>query len=632
MQLFFFLFFTNCSIAQQTQFVDFSTCKTEVLILPIKKEVRGIVSYTFKVKEGIDSIYIDAKKMIFDNVRLKNRRASYKVTNDRLWLFNNFKKGKEYSVSFNYKAYPKKAMYFIDWDNQKHSEANPQIWTQGQGKDNSNWIPSFDDMNEKVEFDLSISFDEKYEVIANGMLLGTGSTPGLKHWHYNMQQPMSSYLLAIAIGKYAKKEETSKSGIPLEMYYYSRDIAKVEPTYRYSKQMFDFLEEEIGVPYPWQNYKQVPVKDFLYAGMENTSTTIFSDAFVVDSTAFVDKNYVNVNAHELAHQWFGDLVTETEGKHHWLQEGFATYYALLAEKEVFGEDYYYHKLYNTSQQLIQAQETDTIPLMSPKASSLTFYQKGAWALHSLREQIGDSIFKVSVKKYLKTYQFKNVETNNFIDIVEQESKQDLTNFVNTWLLSNKFNKKYSSEILSKINTSSVYDELIKVNKTDSVASSNWRIKGKDIKVRQVLAEKIQRIPPELKTDYESLLNDKSYKSIETALLSLWFNFPESRKQYLDNTENIIGFNDKNIRTLWLALALNTKGFEKIKYKGFYDELVGYTNPAFHFEVRKNAFQYLNRLELINSKVLQNLQQATKHHNWRFRSYCKQLFKHLSKEG
>ena len=130
--------------------------------------------------------------------------------------------------------------------------------------------------------------------------------------------------------------------------------------------MFDFLEEEIGVRYPWQNYKQVPVKDFLYAGMENTSATIFSDAFVVDSTAFVDKNYVNVNAHELAHQWFGDLVTETHGTHHWLQEGFATYYALLAEKDIFGDDYYYHKLYETSQQLVKAQETDTIPLMNSK--------------------------------------------------------------------------------------------------------------------------------------------------------------------------------------------------------------------------------------------------------------------------
>jgi len=631
-QSLFLLFFVNFSVAQQTQFVDFLSCTAEVMILPVKKEVRGKVKYSFKIKEDIDSIFIDAKKMVFDNVYFKNRKISYKITNNKLWLFKSFKKENEYSVSFDYKAHPKKTMYFIDWDNQKYLEANPQVWTQGQGKDNSNWIPSFDDMNEKVVFDLSISFNKNYKVIANGRLISKKKeNDSIYTWKYDMQQPMSSYLLAIAIGNYKNKKDVSKSGIPLEMYYYPKDTVKFESTYRYSRQMFDFLEDEIGVSYPWQNYKQVPVKDFLYAGMENTSMTIFSDAFMVDSVSFVDKNYVNVNAHELAHQWFGDFVTETHGTHHWLQEGFATYYALLAEKDIFGDDYYYHKLYKTSQQLIKAQVMDTIPLMNSKASSLTFYQKGAWALHSLREQVGDSVFKVSVKKYLQKHKFKNVETNDFIKIVEQESKQNLTEFVNTWLLSNKFEKKYSNEVLNNINKTSIYYELIKVGKTDSISSSNWLIKGKDVRVRQVLAEKLQKIPSEIKIDYESLLQDKSYQTKEIALLNLWLSFPENRKQYLDNTNNVIGFNDKNIRTLWLALALNTRGFEKTKYNEFYEELVKYTNPVFHFEVRKNAFQYLKDLRLVNSTVLQNLQQATKHHNWRFRSYCKKLFTQLSKQ-
>jgi len=656
-QLLFFLFLINFSFAQQTQYVDFLACSAEIEPLPINKEVRGVCTYKFKIKLATDSIYIDAKKMTFDNVYLKKRKVSYKVTNNKLWLFNNFKKGKEYTVSFNYIARPKKAMYFIDWGNQKHTEANPQIWTQGQGKDNSNWIPSFDDMNEKVEFDLSISFDKGYEVIANGKLVSKKKqNDSIVAWKYNMEQPMSSYLLAIAIGKYKKEIEISKSGIPLEMYYYPKDSEKVESTYRYSKQMFDFLEEEIGVSYPWQNYKQIPVKDFLYAGMENTSATVFSDAFVVDSTAFIDKNYVNVNAHELAHQWFGDLVTETHGTHHWLQEGFATYYALLAEKDVFGEDYYYNKLYKTSQQLLQAQKTDTIPLMNPKASSLTFYQKGAWALHSLREKVGDSVFKMSVREYLIAHQFKNVETNDFISIVEKQSKQDLSEFVNTWLLSNKLpetamfeslkNNKVIAEVI-KIDEGSKFELITGVHENIKAAFiRRFRIDTLDSKktaqlhnlfnssdrVRQVLSEKIHKIPVTLKSNYESLLNDKSYQTIETALLNLWINYPESRKKYLDDTATVIGFNDKNVRTLWLTLALNTKGFEKTKYKGFYEELLEYTNPVYHFEVRKNAFQYLNKLQLVNSKVLQNLQQATKHHNWRFRSYCKKLFTHLSKQG
>ena len=660
------IFYMNCVLAQQTTFVDFLECKAEIMPLPDNKGVRGVCVYTFVIKKAVDSIYIDAKKMAFDNVLLNNKTNSFKVTDDKLWLFGQFKKGNKYSVSFNYEAQPKKAMYFIDWEYQDHPLANPQIWTQGQGKDNSNWIPSFDDMNEKVVFDMSITFDKNYEVIANGKLLEVRATPKFKHWHYDMQEPMSSYLLAIAIGNYKKKTEISKSKVALEMYYYPKDSLKFEPTYRYTKQMFDFLEDEIGVPYPWQNYKQVPVKDFLYAGMENTSTTLFSDTFVIDSTSFKDKNYVNVNAHELAHQWFGDLVTETHGTHHWLQEGFATYYALLAEKSVFGEDYYYYNLYETSQQLKSVETTDTIPLMNPKASSLTFYQKGAWALHCLRERVGHNVFKNSVKKYLLKHRFKNVKTSDFITVVEQESKQDLSDFVTTWLVNYQLSEQEINQSLSKNENTAfllthlkdgylsfrkdendeyvwssvihqlprdshfsvqqvVLEELLdKPNYPTFTSLINDGFSSKNNKVQQTLANNFKKIPSEFKFKYERLLQKDSYEIIETALLNLWAASPDKRLSYLKSTQNIIGFNDKNIRTLWLALALNTKGFQKEHYYNFYNELVELTHPVNHFEVRRNAFQYLGDLQLINSEVLKNLRIGATHHNWRFKSFCKKL--------
>ena len=189
---------------------------------------------------------------------------------------------------------------------------------------------------------------------------------------------MSSYLLAFGIGNFRKKTIRSSSNIPIELYYEPKDSLKVEPTYRYSREIFDFLENEIGVPYPWQNYKQIPVQDFLYAGMENTGATIFSNTFMVDSTAFVDKNYVNVNAHELAHQWFGNMVTEESGEHHWLHEGFATYYAYLTEKEIFGEDYFYWHLLGTAKALGNfSEEGNGEALTDSGAGSLTFYEKGA---------------------------------------------------------------------------------------------------------------------------------------------------------------------------------------------------------------------------------------------------------------
>ena len=309
---------------------------------------------------------MDIETLLLDRVATR-----YENTSRHLILNKKFKKGTSHSVQIQYRCQPKQTVYFIGWENDNRFQN--QIWTQGQGKYTSHWLPSFDDMNEKVEFDLNINFESGYYVVANGKLLEKKMEGDTTIWRYDMQRPMSSYLLAFAIGMFEKKEEISSSGIPIELYYEPQDSAKFEPTFRYTKRIFDFFENEIGVPYPWQNYKQVPVQDFLYAGMENTGTTFFSNSFMIDSIAFVDKNYVNVNAHELAHQWFGNLVTEESGNHHWLHEGFATYYAYLAEKKLFGEDHFYWKMYQTAKTLYNLSENEGgEALTNPNANSLTF--------------------------------------------------------------------------------------------------------------------------------------------------------------------------------------------------------------------------------------------------------------------
>lgn len=651
----------NMSFGQQTEMVDFTVGKAFISFGDLtQKEMGGKVIFQFDILQNTDSIVIDARDFERIEYVLDETFQGSLYNNNQLIVKHHFMANTSHSIEISFKTNPKKAMYFIDWE---YADGNKQIWTQGQGKYTSNWLPSFDDMNEKVEFDLTIEFDSSYEVIANGKLVNKNKNPETSIWHYDMEEPMSSYLLALAIGKYSKYTEVSKSGIPLEMYFYPEDSLKLEPTYRYTKQMFDFLEEEIGVPYPWQNYKQVPVKDFLYAGMENTSTTLFSDAFVVDSIGFVDKNYVNVNAHELAHQWFGDLVTEISGTHHWLQEGFATYYALLAEKDVFGGDYYYWRLYEYAQELItQNKAGGSTSLLNPKSSSTTFYKKGAWILHLLREKIGDTAFKTGVKNYLQKYKFKNVETKNFIDEVELASGEDLSLFVQNYLenidvfqsvlkrksdeiLKNQRNKdvifpckstKISENSFAKwdllygfINDFSRAD-FFKSLINDSLIDKNVLFKGvlnsKDIKIRQLAARALTEIPIILQPEYETLLKDESYSTIETALFNLWGNFPRKRHFYLNETEGVQGFNDKNVRQLWLTLALVTEDFEPQNKSKYFDELTSYTGPNYGFETRQNAFQYLHQIQACNTLCTKNLSQATTHHNWQFSKFAKSLLK------
>lgn len=657
--------------SQQVDYVNFKKADANIQINPFEKEVSGTITYTFEILKNTDSIFIDAQKMEFSSVKLDGRKVRYNNSKTKLWIQKKLKSNSQHVLALNYTTSPKKAMYFIGWD---HNNAKKQVWTQGQGKYTSNWLPSFNDANEKVEFDLHVTFDKEYEVIANGKLINVEENIDFKTWHYDMQKPMSSYLLALAIGKYNKKVEYSKSGIPIEMYYYPEDSLKFEPTYRYTKKIFDFFEEEIGVPYPWRNYKQIPAKDFMYAGMENTSTTIFSDSYMIDSVAFIDKNYVNVNAHELAHQWFGDLVTAKSGEHHWLQEGFATYYALLAEKKVFGDDYFYWKLYRSGEQLLKlSEEGKEESVMNPKASSLTFYEKGAWVLYVLREKVGNKAFKDGIKNYLLKHQFKNVETDDFISEVEKSSQKDLGSFVDAMVISNKnswlndytlllkyrklynnsgidymdcpvgkdlekFKKEQNIKKLKLLSDSLFYGtkheffkDIIKDSTLVEKEIYQKIFKSNDIKVRQLISESLDSIPLELKQDFESLLDDKSYVTIENALYKLWLNFPDERIEYLNKTNGIIGFNDKNVRILWLALALATPDFNDENKQDYYNELSSYTSSTYHFEARQNAFGYLYQLLVFSDQNLIDLVNASRHHSWQFAKFSRNLLNELIKD-
>ena len=555
----------------------------------------------------------------------------------------------------NFTAKPKQTLYFSGKDE------NLQIWTQGQGKYTSHWLPSFDDVNEKLVFNIEVKFVKQYKTIANGILNNPfQKTHNIRTWNFQMHKPMSSYLVMLAIGNFRNQTSNSKSGTPLEFYLDKNDVAEFEPTFRYSTALFDYLEQEIGVKYPWEIYRQVPVRDFLYAGMENTTSTIFAQDFVVDSIGFNDRNYVNVNAHELAHQWFGNLITAQSGKHHWLQEGFATYYALLAERHLFGDDYFYEELNDYAIQLNRASKTDTIPVMNEKASSLSFYKKGAWALHVLREDIGAKNFQKAVKKYLKKFQYKNVNTDDFLKIVKKVSGYDVDNFKKVWLEKAGFEMEIAQKYLSKNKFIQDYFELKKSKKsvielieilkseayypikqyviyqTQNIPFDERKVlletalATNDILVRRAVAESMSIIPKDFKSQYESLLNDNSYLTKEIALSNLCANFPEECSLYLEQTKNIIGNNDKSFRLTWLALALNLENNYQSEKTTFYNQILDFASENHESSVRQNALELLLQLNPNDEKVVELLFKATDHHKWQFTLFARTKIRELLK--
>lgn len=667
MKLFFLLFFSTFLFAQQTKFVDFKTVNASLIINPVKRNVVGNCTYTFEVKKKTDTISIDAIKMEFFNLKINNKKVEFLESKKRLMLFEGYKLGKN-TLTFEYEAFPTQAMYFVNWDFSKKidtpEEVQGQIWTQGQGKNTSNWLPSFDDVNEKVIFGIEVTFHKSFEVVSNGELLNKVQNGDDIVWSYQMDKPMSSYLVMLAIGHFQKQSEVATSGIPLDYYYEKEDSLCVEPTFRYSKKIFDFFENEIGVPYPWKVYRQIPVHDFLYAGMENTTSTLFSRDFVTDSIAYNDRNYLNINAHELAHQWFGDLVTAQSGKDHWLQEGFATFYALLAEKEVFGEDYFYFKLYKTAQELKEESTTDINPIISLNASSLTYYQKGAWALFYLRENIGRENFNLVVKNYLNKYAYQNVVTDNFLIEVSRVSDFDIQNFKQLWLEQTTFPEAEINELLQKNEFIKQYiqlcqnpldvvkdkEEILNIMKSNAyfpvkellvLQSETIGFDDKkyildealstyDWKLRKAVAITLTEIPESFRLEYETLLNDKSYETKEIALFNLWKQFPEKKKLYLELAKNWNGFQDKNLKLLYLTLSFLTSNEQKIKLD-FYHKLLTYTGSDYDSNVQQKALEHLLSLDLKTEEVLRSLVFGTASHRWQFVNFCKNAIRTILKD-
>jgi aminopeptidase N len=660
--------FCFSTLFAQNPGVDFKTVHASITANPVKRNVVGQGKYTFEVTQKPDTIRIDAQKMEFTNVKLNGLTVKFGNNKKQLLLFENIKKG-ENTLTFEYEAFPTQTMYFVNWDftkdNLKPEDIQGQIWTQGQGKETSHWLPSFNDVNDKAVFSLDITFEKSFEVISNGTLKNKIKKGEEITWQYAMDQPMSSYLVMLAIGHFKKQEDRSLTGIPLEMYYEREDSAKLEPTYRYSTKTFDFLEAEIGVAYPWKIYRQVPVRDFLYAGMENTSATTFSRDFIVDAIAYNDRNYLNVNAHELAHQWFGDLVTAKSSKDHWLQEGFATYYALLAERKIFGDDYFYYKLYQTSRQIQQAAETDKVPLRDPKASSLSFYQKGAWALHILHEALGREKFDLMIKNYLNKYAYQNVTTEDLLEQVKLVSSNfDTKAFEQKWLDSaefpeddvnaalqkNDFIQRYIALVKKPLDLKEDKAEILKILQSDEwypikelmvyqhIAEPfddkayllSAALATGNTNVRQAVAVSLVDIPEKFRLPYEGLLGDPSYETQEMALLNLWKSFPSERKRYVELSKNWVGFQDKNLKLQHLSLAFLTLD-DKEKLKA-YRELLVYTGTNFDSNVQQAALQKLLDLQVYTEDVFRSLVYGTANHRWQFVKFSKDNIRKLLKDS
>jgi aminopeptidase N len=345
---------------------------------------------------------------------------------------------KEASATIAYRAQPSRGIYFRTPE-MGYKEGDTHLFSQGEAIDARHWYPCFDAPNAKFTSELTCRVPEGMTAVSNGRLVSEekDAATGLTAFHWSQEQPHANYLIALAAG-FFKKIEEKHNNVPLAYLTPPSDFKEAPAFFRDTQDIMGFFETEIGIPYPWAKYDQVCLIDFVEGGMENTSVTLLTDneMFTEATENIIDGD--ELISHEMAHQWFGDLVTCDDWSDIWLNEGFATYYALLYDGHKNGHDSMLYGLYQNARQ-ITGIENDTNAIVRRVYGdpmdmfSYLAYPKGGWVLHMLRSELGEDLYRRCIKTYLERHQYGNVVTEDLRKVIEELSGRSYDQFFDQWL-------------------------------------------------------------------------------------------------------------------------------------------------------------------------------------------------------
>ena len=424
-----------------------------------KEQVIGQAELRFKPYfYPVNSVMLDAKGFRFNRIALQGQKDTLRYHYDgqqvSIMLPRPYTRDEEYVLDIDYVATPAesggsaaitsdKGLYFI---NPRGEDPNKprQIWTQGETESNSRWFPTIDKPNERTTQEMYVTVDAELETLSNGLLeSSTTNADGTRTDYWVMEQPHAPYLFMLAIGDYAIVEDEPWNGIPVNYYVEKEYAADAEAIFPYTPEMLTFFSELVDVPYPWQKYSQVVVRDYVSGAMENTTAVIFGEFMQGHERDLID---VEINekivAHELFHHWFGDLVTCESWANLTLQEGFANYSEYLWMEHQHGRDAAdYHLLSEWSGYYGSAGNSGIHPLIwyayadKEDMFDAHSYNKGGAVLHMLRYYLGDEAFFAGLNKYLSDHAYTAVEVDELRLAFEDVSGRDLQWFFDQWFLS-----------------------------------------------------------------------------------------------------------------------------------------------------------------------------------------------------
>lgn len=386
------------------------------------------------IRDGIGSVTLDAVDLAIASTQIDgiDQRYDYDGEKLRIYLDQPTVANTRIKIAIAYSnENPQRGIYFIKPD--KHYPDKPiQVWTQGEDEDSRFWFPCFDYPGQLSTSEIRVRVPQGFMAISNGELINTEEAGNQKIYHWLQRDIHPTYLMTLTVGRFSEIRHEWQ-GKPVTYYVERGREEDGLRTMGKTPQMIEFLSEKYGYVYPYAKYAQVCVDDFIFGGMENTSTTVLTDRCLLDERAILDnRNSESLVVHELAHQWFGDLLVIKHWSHAWVKEGMATYSETMwTEKEYGREDAAYYRLQDIRGYLAEDAERYRRPMVTHvyrEAIELYdrhIYEKGACVYHMIRTELGDELFWTAIQRFVRDNAHKTVETIDLIRAIEASTGKNL---------------------------------------------------------------------------------------------------------------------------------------------------------------------------------------------------------------
>jgi aminopeptidase N len=424
--------------------IDIKHIRLDLTVDLPKKTVDAKATLTVRSLRPISNIDLDAVDFEVKSVSIKGGKndkevpAHYSHDGKKLFLDLDpaWAADQESILVIDYRIRdPKAGLYFFG-----PTKAEPNVpltvWSQGESITNRYWIPCLDHPNQKQTTELVVTVADGFDVLSNGKLLERKkNNDNTVTYHWLQDKPHVSYLVTLVVGKFDIAEEKWKN-VPVRYYVPKGHKEEIARTFGRTPEMIELFSKLFGVDYPWDQYAQVVAEQFTAGGMENTSATTLTDYALHDERSMLDSSPDGLIAHELGHQWWGDLLTCRDWSHLWLNEGFASYCEVLWDEHKEGKEEAQLNLFHKAGAAIGGgKDRPVVDRKYPFPDAMfdgRSYPKGAWVLNMLRKKLGDDVFFKCLQKYLTDFRYQSVDSNDFRRTIERVTGRNLERFFYDW--------------------------------------------------------------------------------------------------------------------------------------------------------------------------------------------------------